>query len=34
MSARLQPPLFKPIFPEEQDPVFNHYLGIVTARAA
>ncbi len=32
--ALLQPPLFKPIFPEDQDPVFNHYLGIITGRAA
>ena len=32
--ALLQPPLFKPIFPEDQDPVFNEYLGIVTGRAA
>jgi hypothetical protein len=32
--ALLQPPLFKPIFPEDQDPVFNHYLGVVTGRTA
>jgi radical SAM superfamily enzyme YgiQ (UPF0313 family) len=32
--ALLQPPLFKPIFPEEQDPVFNHYLGVVTGHTA
>jgi len=32
--ALLQPPLFKPIFPEDQDPVFNQYLGIVTGHAA
>lgn len=32
--ALLQPPLFKPIFPEDQDPVFNHYLGVVTGHTA
>jgi radical SAM superfamily enzyme YgiQ (UPF0313 family) len=32
--ALLQPPLFKPIFPEDQDPVFNEYLGVVTGHAA
>lgn len=32
--ALLQPPLFKPIFPEDQDPVFNQYLGIVTGHSA
>ena len=32
--ALFQPPLFKPIFPEDQDPVFNQYLGIVTGHAA
>src|SRR5581483_10918105 len=32
--ALLQPPLFKPVFPEDQDPVFNHYLGIVTGHTA
>ena len=29
-----QPPLFKPVFPEDQDPVFNRYLGAVTRHAA
>lgn len=32
--ALLQPPLFKPIFPEDQDPVFNHYLSVVTGHTA
>jgi hypothetical protein len=32
--ALFQPPLFKPIFPEDQDPVFNQYLGVVTGHAA
>ena len=32
--ALMQPPLFKPIFPEDQDPVFNQYLGIITGRTA
>lgn len=32
--ALLQPPLFKPVFPEDQDPVFNHYLSVVTGHTA
>ena len=32
--ALFQPPLFRPIFPEDQDPVFNQYLGVVTGHAA
>ena len=32
--ALVQPPLFKPIFPENQDPVFNQYLSVVTGHAA
>jgi hypothetical protein len=32
--ALIQPPLFKPIFPEDQNPVFNQYLSAVTGRSA
>ena len=32
--ALFQPPLFRPIFPEDQDPVFNQYLAIVTGNTA
>jgi len=32
--ALFQPPLFKRVFPEDQDEVFNKYLGIVTGQNA
>ena len=30
----IQPLLVKPVFPEDQDPVFNRYPGAVTGHAA
>ncbi len=32
--ALIQPPLVKPVFPKDQDPVFNQYPGAVTSHAA
>lgn len=32
--ALFQPPLFRPIFPEDQDAVFNQYLAVVTGNTA